>query len=188
MTPNKLVCDLCAHECMNESSLHVHKFKEHKIQVATDRLAKLNITTDIEVYRKLQQLDSDYREIFNTNLGTEGVESLKPHLRKMMLNNEFILSENELLYMMEYSHTRARSRVHTQLRLCVPKTERRRLLFQYHDGCAHPGVIHLYDKLREHVWWPRMLSSVCDYVRQCSECQKVKGGACEVSRTSYEFT
>jgi transposase InsO family protein len=160
---------------MNESSLHVHRFQEHKIQVPTDRLAKLSITTDVDVYQKLQQLDLDYREVFNTNLGTEGVDSLKPHLRKMMLNNEFVLSDNGLLYMMEYSHTRARSRVHTQLRLCVPKTERRRMLYQHHDGNAHPGVIHLYDKLREHVWWPRMLSSVCDYVRQCHECQKVKG-------------
>ena len=160
---------------MNESSLHVHRFHEHKIQVPTDRLAKLDITTDVDVYRKLQQIDSDFREVFNTSLGTEGVDSLKPHHRKMMLNNEFILSDNGLLYMIEYAHTRARSRMHTQLRLCVPKTERRRLLYQYHDGCAHPGVIHLYDKLREHVWWPRMLSSVCEYVRQCPECQKVKG-------------
>jgi transposase InsO family protein len=175
VSPDKLTCDLCGHECMNESSLHLHRFQEHKIQVPTDRLAELDITTDVEVYRKLQQLDSDFREVFNTNLGTEGVESLKPQHRKMMLNNEFVLSDNGLLYMIEYAHTRARSRMHTQLRLCVPKTERRRLLYQLHDGCAHPGVIHLYDKLREHVWWPRMLTSVCEYVRQCPECQKVKG-------------
>jgi transposase InsO family protein len=175
VAPDKLVCDLCTQEYMNESSLHVHRFQEHKVQVPTDRLAKLDITTDIDVYRKLQQLDSDFREVFNTDLGTEGVDTLKPHHRKMMLNNEFVLSENGLLYMIEYSHTRARSRVHTQLRLCVPKTERRRLMYQYHDGCAHPGVIHLYDKLREYVWWPRMLTYVCEYVRQCHECQKVKG-------------
>jgi hypothetical protein len=88
VAPDKFKCDLCTHESMNESSLHVHRFQEHKIQVPTDRLAKLDITTDVEVYRKLQQLDSDFREVFNTSLGTEGVDSLKPHHRKMMLNNE----------------------------------------------------------------------------------------------------
>ena len=171
----KLICDICSHESVNESALYVHRFHEHNLNVPTDRLAKLDMTVDVDVYRKLQQADADLREVFNTQLGTEGVDTLSPYHRKMMLNNEFVLSNDGLLYMMEYSHTRARSKVHTQLRLCVPKTERRRLMYHYHDGHAHPGVIHLYDKLREYVWWPRMLTAVCDYVRQCHECQKVKG-------------
>ena len=78
--------------------------------------------------------------------------------------------------MIENSQLRSRSRMHTQLRLCVPRTERRRVLYHYHDTYAHPGIIHLYDQLRERVWWPRMLTSVIDYVRGGTECQANKGG------------
>jgi transposase InsO family protein len=168
-------CDLCQEECANESALLVHRFHAHGQQVPVDRLAKMNITTDVDVLRQLQRTDAELRVVFNTKLGTEGLESLTPYERKMMLNNEFVLSDSGLLYVIENSQLRSRSRMHTQLRLCVPRTERRRVLYHYHDTYAHPGIIHLYDQLRERVWWPRMLTSVIDYVRGCKECQANKG-------------
>jgi len=109
----------------------------------------MNITTDVDVLRQLQRTDPELRVVFNTKLGTEGLESLTPHERKTMLNNEFVLSDSGLLYVIENSQLRSRSRMHTQLRLCVPRTERRRVLYHYHDTYAHPGIIHLYDQLRE---------------------------------------
>jgi transposase InsO family protein len=168
------LCDLCEEECSNESALFVHRFRQHSQQVPVDRLAKMAVTTNVDVLRELQQTDPELREIFNTQLGTEGLETLTAHQRKMMLNNEFVLSDNGLLYMIENSQMRSRSRMHTQLRLCVPRTERRRVMYHYHDEYAHPGIIHLYDQLRERVWWPRMLSSVIDYVRACKVCQTAK--------------
>ena len=104
---DELTCTICQHQSANTSALHVHRFNEHKIQVPVDSVAKLAITTDIEVLRRLQQADPDYREVFNTNLGQDRVETLKPHLRKMMLNNEFVLGDNGLLYMMESSQSRS---------------------------------------------------------------------------------
>ena len=62
----KFVCDLCQEECSNESSLFVHRFHQHGQQVPVDRLAKMNITTNVEVLRQLQRTDPELREIFNT--------------------------------------------------------------------------------------------------------------------------
>ena len=169
-----VACDLCQHVCSNEAALHVHRFHEHSIQVPTDRLRQLPMTTNVDAFRLLQQSDAQLRVIFNTDLGQSGIESLSAYERRMMLNNEFILADSGLLYMIESSVTRSRSRVHTQLRLCIPRTERQRLLYQYHDAAAHHGIIHVYESLREKAWWPRMLSDVVNYVRKCCECQRSK--------------
>jgi transposase InsO family protein len=165
---------MCQHVCSNEAALHVHRFHEHNIQVPTDRLRQLPMTSNIDTFRLLQQSESQFRVIFNTDLGQNDIESLSSYDRRMMLNNEFVTSDNGLLYMIESSSARTRSRVHTQLRLCIPRTERQRLLYEYHDAAAHHGIIHVYDSLREKVWWPRMLSDVVNYVRKCSECQRSK--------------
>jgi transposase InsO family protein len=169
-----IACVLCQHVCSNEAALHVHRFHEHSIQVPTDRLRQLPMTTNIDAFRLLQQSDSQFRVIFNTDLGQTDIESLSSHDRRMMLNNEFVVSESGLLYMIESSSARSRSRVHTQLRLCIPRTERQRLMYQYHDAAAHHGIIHVYNTLREKVWWPRMLSDIVNYVRKCNECQRSK--------------
>jgi hypothetical protein len=160
--------------CSNEAALHVHRFHDHRIQVPTDRLRRMDMTTNIDAFRLLQQSDAQFRVIFNTDLGQSDVAPLSSHDRRMIVNNEFIMSDNGLLYMIENSATRSRSRVHTQLRLCVPRTERQRLLYQFHDAAAHHGIIHVYDSLRECVWWPRMLSDVVNYVHKCTECQRSK--------------
>jgi hypothetical protein len=164
-------CDLCQEECVNESAWLVHRCHTHDQQVPVDCLAKMNITTDVDVLHQLQQTDAELRVVFTTKLGTEGLESLTPHERNTMLNNEFVLSDSGLLYVIENSQVRSQSRMHTQLRLCVPRTERRRVLYHCHDTYAHPGIVHLCDQLRERMWWLRMLTSVNDDVRGCKECQ-----------------
>ena len=165
-------CFTCDSVHSNEAALYIHRFHDHQIQVPTDRLRKMKMNTDFNVFKMLQQSESEFREIFNTDLGTKNIESLNPYDRRNIVDNEFILSDNGLLYMIERSSLRSRSKIYTQLRLCIPKTERRRLLNEFHDECAHPGVIHLYEKLREQVWWPRMLTHIVNYVQQCNECQR----------------
>jgi hypothetical protein len=58
--------------------------------------------------------------------------------------------------------------------MCVPKPLRHKILFEVHEGIlsSHPGVIHMYDKLREYVWWPSMLADVTSYVKKCKKCQQ----------------
>ena len=99
--------------CSNEAALHVHRFHEHNIQVPTDRLRQLPMTSNIDAFRLLQQSDAQLRVIFNTDLGQTDIESLSSHDRRMMLNNEFVMSDSGLLYMIESASARSRSRVHT---------------------------------------------------------------------------
>jgi hypothetical protein len=50
------------------------------------------------------------------------------------------------------------------------------MMRETHEGIfsSHPGVMHMYDKLREYVWWPHMLKDVINYVKQCDICQRSK--------------
>jgi transposase InsO family protein len=164
-------CDQCDEEFMNNAALHVHRYHEHKISVPVDMLKHLEVNTDLEVFKQLQRSDAQFRCIFNTELGTLEEVKLDKYERRTLANHEFLLSESGLLYMTDVASSRSRSRSHTQLRLCIPKTERQRLLYEYHDQHSHPGVVHLYDNLREQVWWPGMLKDVYKYVTTCKTCQ-----------------
>jgi transposase InsO family protein len=168
-------CCICKEMFANEAAMHVHRFHTHSIQIPTDRLKTLPMTVDIDTFKALQRSDSSFKIVFDTDLGKVEYEEMSIRDRKMMASNEYVLSENGLLYCIETSTLRSRSKVNTQLRLCIPKTERRRLLYHYHDECAHPGIIHLYETLKEKVWWPRLLSDVIRYVQSCRICQVNKG-------------
>jgi transposase InsO family protein len=63
-----------------------------------------------------------------------------------------------------------------QDKLCVPKTRRETLLQESHDIpiAGHVGVDKMYRALLLHYYWPRMLSDVQHYVRNCDACQRNK--------------
>jgi hypothetical protein len=94
----------------------------------------------------------------------------------MLSSYEFVLDNDDILYCIELPGIRTRSKVRTQLRLCLPKQLRTKMMREIHEGIfsSHPGVIHMYDKLREYVWWPHMLKDVINYVKQCDICQRSK--------------
>jgi hypothetical protein len=164
-------CIDCDNEFMNQSTLHIHRYHEHQIEVPTGMLTKLDMNTDADVFRRLQQQDPQFRCVFNTDLGTRDDIPLNKHEKRTLMNHDFVISDSGLLYMMDVAASRSRQRAHTQLRLCIPKTERQRLLSVYHQRASHPGVIHLYDLLRETVWWPSMQKDVYKFVSECKECQ-----------------
>jgi transposase InsO family protein len=164
-------CVDCDESFVNQSALHIHRFHEHQLDVPTDMLTKLDVNVDPGVFKHLQQQDEQFRCVFNTDLGTRDDIQLNKYERRTLMNHEFILSDSGLLYMMDVASLRSRQRAHTQLRLCIPKTERQRLLRDYHQRASHPGVIHLYDILRETVWWPSMQKDIYKYVSECKECQ-----------------
>ena len=87
-----------------------------------------------------------------------------------------MIGEDDLLYCIDIPGSRAKSRLRTRLRLCVPKTMRKRIMNIMHDSqtAHHPSEVHMYDTMREMVWWPSMLSEYRMYVRHCSECLKTK--------------
>ena len=64
----------------------------------------------------------------------------------------------------------------SQSRIIVPQTLTKRLLEWYHTNLVHPGVERLYNTLRQHFTWPRMLADIRAYTRKCGPCQKGKRG------------
>ena len=69
-----------------------------------------------------------------------------------------------------------RLKIHTQLRLCIPQLLRKQLLKEIHDGVmgAHPGENHMYTKMSEQMWWPRMMTDIKHYIDTCQICQQAK--------------
>ena len=61
-------------------------------------------------------------------------------------------------------------------RIIVPKSLRKRLMKWYHTTLVHPGVQRLYNTLRQHYTWPKMLEEIRDYIKHCGPCQKGKRG------------
>ncbi|CAB9523454.1 Transposon Tf2 [Seminavis robusta] len=61
-------------------------------------------------------------------------------------------------------------------RIIVPAALTQRLLEWYHTTLVHPGVNHLYNTLRQHYTWPKMLEQIRTYIRSCHACQLGKRG------------
>lgn len=61
-------------------------------------------------------------------------------------------------------------------RIVVPKERRRSLLSSCHDNvtAGHLGINKTYWKLQERYYWPKMLSDVANYVRNCKVCAQHK--------------
>ena len=61
-------------------------------------------------------------------------------------------------------------------RIIVPETLRSRLVEWYHTMLVHPGVHRLYNTLRQHYTWPKMLTHIQQYTKRCKPCQLGKRG------------
>jgi hypothetical protein len=162
-----LQCDICSLKCVNETDLYVHQFREHRVNIPTPEY-------DIEEFDRqllysLQRREPQFRVIFDSELGEKDVTHMTNKEYKMMSSYEFVLDDDDILYCVELPGLRTKSKVRTQLRLCLPKQLRKQVMKEIHEGvlAAHPGVIHMYDKMREYVWWPGMLNEVIQYVKVC---------------------
>ena len=60
--------------------------------------------------------------------------------------------------------------------LCVPEKYVPTVLYQYHTPllAGHPGVIKLYDTIRQKYYFPGMFNLVREFVECCLECQSMK--------------
>ena len=63
-------------------------------------------------------------------------------------------------------------------RLYVPDSGqlRQRVLYELHDTptAGHPGVTRLLAAVTRRFWWPRLKTTVVQYVRNCATCQRMK--------------
>lgn len=64
----------------------------------------------------------------------------------------------------------------TDWRIVVPKDDRRTVLSNCHESVAagHLGTNKTYWKLQERYYWPKMLSDVASYIRNCTVCAQHK--------------
>jgi transposase InsO family protein len=172
---DSLTCDICAVKCTNSTDLYVHRYREHKVSIPTPHYDIEEM--DRELLYSLQRHEPQFRVIFDSNLGEKELSHVTSREVKMMSSYEFVLDEDDILYCVEVPGLRTKSKVRTQLRLCLPKQMRRQIMKEIHEGvfAAHPGVVHMYDKMREYVWWPGMLNDIIQYVKTCDVCQRSKG-------------
>jgi hypothetical protein len=171
---DEFTCDICDVKCNNRSGLYVHQFREHKVPVPSVEYDASEI--DRELLLSLQRHEPQFRVIFDSNMGEKELSHMTNDETKMLLTHEFVLDTDNILRCIDAPGLRTRSRVRTRLRLCVPKQLRKQMMREVHEGVlsAHPGVIHMNDKLRESMWWPRMLADVVRYVKNCEVCQRAK--------------
>ena len=61
--------------------------------------------------------------------------------------------------------------------LCIPEKYIPTVLYQYHTPllAGHPGVIKLYDTIKQRYYFPGMFNLVREFVECCLECQSMKG-------------
>ena len=162
---------------MTDTMRYIHNYQEHSIPVPIADLATDTCGTDKILLRELQIKERDFKVIYDSDLGqTELDESLSTQQKQFMFNHEFILGEDGLLYCIDLPGVRTKSRLRTRFRLCVPRTLRQGIMGEMHRGklAHHPGVVQMYDTLREKFWWPGMLADVALYVKRCKLCQPHK--------------
>jgi transposase InsO family protein len=180
-------CSVCEKSFVNDSAYHIHNYQEHQVKMPSSVMSDMDINTNRSVFQKLQESEPQFRAIFNSDFGQNNYEDLDKSQRRMLDQHEFIVSDDGLLYCVEIPTIRTRSKLRTQLRLCIPSSERTRILRKYHTEFSHNGVNKLYDMLCERVWWPRMLRDVVTFVRKCEMCQKSKGGMNKVMTRPMEL-
>ena len=61
--------------------------------------------------------------------------------------------------------------------LCIPEKYIPTVLYQYHTSllAGHPGVIKLYETIKQRYYFPGMFNLVREFVECCLECQSMKG-------------
>ena len=61
--------------------------------------------------------------------------------------------------------------------LCIPEKYIPTVLYQYHTPllAGHPGVIKLYDTIKQRYYFPGMFNLVREFVECCLECQSMNG-------------
>lgn len=168
------VCIECGHEATSSSNLYVHKYKEHAIPIPVPSQQVGIVEENTQLLKQMQLKEKEFKIIFDYMNDKAQSDSYTLSERKFMNNYEFVTNEEGVLFCIDLPGSRTRSRVRTRMRICIPKPIRIKLLQQVHEGIlsSHPGVIHMYDKLREYVWWPSLISDVTLYVRQCVKCQQ----------------
>ena len=90
---------------------------------------------------------------------------------KMQCEDYILL--NGILFKIRYDRE---DKGNPSLVLCVPESYVPTVLYQYHTPllAGHPGVVKLYETIRQKYYFPGMFNLVREFVECCLECQSMK--------------
>ena len=162
---------------MTTTQRYVHNYHVHHIPVPHSEIDSSSLESDRILLKELQQKENQFRFIYDTQLGQEDIEDgITSKERKILHTHEFIYDDQGILYCIDVPGIHSKSRVRTTLRVCIPGPLRKRVMNECHRGklSSHPGVVHMYDMMRQIVWWPGMLTDISHYVYSCEDCLKNK--------------
>ena len=170
-------CTQCSESFYNLSQKLVHEYQQHATPpppIAQD----VAVVNDPALYAILQDRDAQLGPLKQHTQGRRTEERLPTQLRRELLHHVFVVTAEDLLYCVDLPSIRSKLRSKTQLRLAVPATERKKVMALVHGSVlsAHPGIVTMYDKMRETMWWPGMLRDIVSAVSSCDLCQHSKGG------------
>ena len=113
--------------------------------------------------------DIDIRELQRTDPYISPIISKLERAENDLPDSEFIM-RNGLLHKMSDEDGVLR------FRLVVPDVLQNELMFAYHDlpYSGHLGQEKTYEKLKDKYYWPRMKSTIIEYVKTCRDCQSRK--------------
>ena len=145
---------------------------------------RLVLSVSIEDIDKEQSLCPEIGPI-KEHLLTGNLPADDSKARKLLLSmDQFIIQEN-LLYHLYTPRLKIKSTMPQDdnspfklvKQLVVPKSMRGSILEAHHDGIlggGHQGAERTYAAVRQRYYWPRMYTSVFNYVKHCDLCQKSK--------------
>ena len=128
-----------------------------------DALSRINIATsfnvdtkivDPEDLKKEQELDNDFRHTIEK-------------LRKGEQMAQFVFDEEGIL---------RKKLVNGNLVTCIPKAHRNKILHFFHSTptSGHTGFSRTLSRMKNRVFWPKLLRDVSYFVKQCDVCQRMK--------------
>ncbi|MBS1650721.1 MAG: DDE-type integrase/transposase/recombinase, partial [Bacteroidetes bacterium] len=164
-------CEECNIIYKSEHEYYIHKYKEHNILLPTlDSDMGLINEIDDTLMKSYQEKDDTLKYIYDSDLGNNLNNIKSSREKKDLLNHEFFKNENGVLYCINSSSSK------NKLRVVLPKSLRRKLISEVHDGMmsAHPGISHTCNKISEIAWWPHWRSDVIRYILDCDKCQRAK--------------
>ena len=178
--PTRLYIDPACEVCkarMSDTERHIHNYHTHQVQVPIADIDVDTYGTDVSLLYQHQRNEPQFKVIY-AQLSGDMPDNypITKNENRYLNTHEFVLGSDSLLYCIDLPGKRIKSRVRTRLRLCIPKLLRSRILHEMHEGVLsnHPGIIRMYDTMREKVWWPNMLSDVVKFVKLCDICQRAK--------------
>ena len=116
-----------------------------------------------QIWKQLQIEDSSLASMWQEAQHAKNTQS-----------TNFVIKHGLLLHVQQVPVSKNVTKTHYQL--VVPKKLRPELLTMSHDSLigGHLGVDKTWRKLRESYWWPKMQSTVAEWIKSCSTCQAGK--------------